>query len=784
MSTREPDILKKTCETADTWTLAYASSPARQMTREQMERQLHKADKTDETDKTRNKRDLTKIEATYNNLFKENWGEFCAHDDIASIDSPVAYLRALYLFAKQFDAKAKPGRKITDLRPDIAEQKIDASTVFESLSTLKLVNNVLGRKITNDAKNVSRKQALEIMSKKTKPLYFPYHHAHQQCVVALAAKNLGLGILDYKLRFEWPHCHVADSENLKTKELCKAQLKMSNLSNRQIEVLTVKLAEYIDRSDIPTGTANTVVNRSEINDGRYPLDLFASQTHCSPSETKQLLDLQVSKSYPSQNSHPVVEDIKGSELKNICLAHENDNAHLFTALDRLQRIIRLHRWSKISLGDLDTLVCNAISSDGSDEFISTSTLRALGVYQYFKLHYGIEAEEFAALLYRLPTQSVDGRTPLSDRVLRRNSLTANLFQQEGGEMEATIASLAEGMDLGISYHSLKQMAKLSKTYSKNLRQNLQTASSLYRQARIAKLFGLSPLECVELVNVLGGEAFKELLVSGKLGNDKPDILHLLMALDGVMAWLRSAGLTAAQLLRMLGQRVPFARETLPTHIAAIRAMRDASAEEPQRLAVQQMLQDVAGLSAQYIPCVMKMVNTSEQALCTQIRAGGILLLKQSLAAAEICQTLNLSSDVLLKLLNTPQLLKSGWNNVFALEDFYCLERFANYSRGNARAGGDLLGYLDIASTDEKNKANEALKDFLDIKYSLSSLTQPLSRERVENMQQLDWVTRHLEVCKSAGLALESLHETLALDNESSMDEWSTVAAKLLHAANV
>lgn len=778
MSTIEPEKTKELFGIPDTWTLGYASSSTRKTTREQMEIQLHKADKE------RNKRDQSKTEATYNHLFTEKWGEFCAHDDIASIDSPVAYLRALYMFAIKFDEDAEPKFKINYLRPDIIEQKIDTSSVFESLPALKLVNRVLNKRITKHEENPNNKNPLEIMSTQTRPLHFPYHHSHRQCVAVLAAKNTGLGVLDYRLHVELPISFSQASGKL-IDELCKAQIKMSNLSGSQINVLTAKLAKSIDTTDNLSGAPHSVVDTSDIRDGRYSLSLFASRTHCSPSEIKQLIDLQVTQIYPSKDSYPVVEDINDSELKNIVLKHNNADAYLYTALDRLQRMIRLNRWCKISLGDLDTLVCNATFSEGSDAFITKSTLRALGVFQYLNKNYEIAAEEFAALLYRLPTHSVSGRTPLFDRVCHRKALTANLLKQEGGEVEASFASLAKGMDLGISYHSLDPILQLSQKYLGKLHQNLRTASSLYRQARIAQLFGLSPLECIELVGALGGEAFKKLLVSGKLGDEnEADILHLLMALDGVMTWLRSAGLTAAQLLRMLGLLTPFARETLPTHCAEIRAMRDTTAEEPQRLAVQQLLQDVAGLSAQYVPCAMKMVNTTEQALCAEIRDGKMPLLAKLLAAAEICQTLNISSDILLKLLNTPARLKSGWKSVFELQDFYCLERFAHYSRGNARTGAEFLDYLKLASRSDNNEANTALKEFLAAEQPVNIFTATLPRERVENMQQLDWITRHLEISKSTGLTLTSLREILMLKSESSIDQWNTVAAQLLRTENV
>ncbi|WP_277760507.1 Tc toxin subunit A [Pseudomonas sp. A34-9] len=757
----------------------YASSFARQITREQMERQLHK------TGKTRPKRGVDSVEPTYENLFKENWDNFCAQNDLNAIDSPAAYLRALYIFSGQLDAEEKPTRKISEIRPDIATQQIDASSVFEPLPALQLVNKVLGHKIKKHAKHANDKTTLEIMSIQTKPIFLPYHHRHRQCVVALAAKNLGLGILDYKLQLLWPNTFFQNPDKVTLNLLCEAQIKMSNLSNRQIDVLTAKLAEYISPTDTETGATHSVVDKFSIQEDRYDLNLFASQTNCWPSQIKQFVDLQVSKSYPSSSSHLVVDNVPGSKLKTISLTHDNPEAHMVTALDRIQRMIRFHKWSNISLGELDTLVYSAISSDGSDTFIPRSTLRAVGVYQYFNQHYGIEAEEFAALLYRLPTDSVNGRASLFDRVFHRGFPAANLFKKEEGSTEVSPVALADGMDLQMTQESFDLCIRLAKKHLGSLHQNLPTASSLYRQARVARLFGLSPLECKELINLLGGEAFERLLVSGKLSSEtEADILHLLMAVDGVMTWLRSAGLTVAQLLRMLGRRLPFAREKLPVHVAAISALRDATAEKQHTLAVHQLLQDVAGLSVQYVPCVMKMANTTEQRICAEIKKGKTLLLHKSLAAAEICQTLNISSDILLNLLSDHTLIKPDWNSAFELQDFYCLERFANYSRHDPGASHELLGFLKLSHTDTQIKANDALAKFLVTKQTLNTLTKELPRGRVENMQQLDWVTRHLELCKNTGLSLEKLRDLLKFNSQNSMDEWRAVAAELLHNVNV
>lgn len=72
---------------------------------------------------------------TYTNLFKENWDDACKIDSIAAIDSPVAYLRALYLFALQLESCTSLTKKeqtdrilLKKPRPDLATLAIDQQT--------------------------------------------------------------------------------------------------------------------------------------------------------------------------------------------------------------------------------------------------------------------------------------------------------------------------------------------------------------------------------------------------------------------------------------------------------------------------------------------------------------------------------------------------------------------------------------------------------------------------------------------------------------------------------
>ncbi|MFZ3279934.1 Tc toxin subunit A [Pseudomonas sp.] len=246
-------------------------------------------------------------------------------------------------------------------------------------------------------------------------------------------------------------------------------------------------------------------------------------------------------------------------------------------LDRLQRMVRLQRWCQIPFAQLDTLILSAMRAEGESNLgmeLNENTLRALGVYRHLNQRYGIAPEEFAALMHNLtPYASGKDELPLFDQVFNRVQLfdTPLILDQTAISLTATDAATQKtllqwcaGLGLQPTEDSLLLIAKRTQTHVGALKRDLATVSSLYRQARIARLFNYTVDELLTLALLLGGHNYQSLLASGRLSPvaDKPtpDILDVLMQLDWAVEWLKDSQQTVAQLQQRLGPYIPVLAE--------------------------------------------------------------------------------------------------------------------------------------------------------------------------------------------------------------------------------
>ena len=244
-------------------------------------------------------------------------------------------------------------------------------------------------------------------------------------------------------------------------------------------------------------------------------------------------------------------------------------------IDRLQRMVRLQRYTGIPFTDLDTLVICAMRAEGEDNLgmeLNNNTLRALGVYRHLNQRYGIAPQEFAALLHYLtPYACGKDAVPLFDWVFNQVQLfdTPLILDQAiiklddaSPATQKTLLQLCAGLGLQPTEDSLLLIAKQTQTHVGPLKRDLPTVSSLYRQVRIAQLFGYSVADLLALAGLLGGHRYKRALASGRLslqtGTQAADILDVLMQLDWAVDWLKDSQQTVAQLQRRLGPNVPLA----------------------------------------------------------------------------------------------------------------------------------------------------------------------------------------------------------------------------------
>lgn len=233
--------------------------------------------------------------------------------------------------------------------------------------------------------------------------------------------------------------------------------------------------------------------------------------------------------------------------------------------DRLQRMIRLQKNTGLPFAKLDTLVVAAMRSEGDANAqmeLNANTLRALGTYRYLDQHYRIDAEEFAAFMYYVSPHATTGEVPLLEKVFNTPVLFDTPLVIDNVEFtldsadpthQKTIAQLCASLNVqpGIEF---ERIATATLTHVTPLRRSFAVVSSLYRQARIAQMFGLSVNECWELTDLLGGSAYRTLVASGRLkaldANGK-DILDVLMELDWTVRWLKTNKLTVSQLRDMV-----------------------------------------------------------------------------------------------------------------------------------------------------------------------------------------------------------------------------------------
>lgn len=255
-------------------------------------------------------------------------------------------------------------------------------------------------------------------------------------------------------------------------------------------------------------------------------------------------------------------------------------------LDRLQRMIRLQRWTGIPFAKLDTLIISVIRAEGEANLgleLNQNTLRALGVYRYLNQRYSIKPEEFAALMHDLsPYASGKDEVPLFDQVFNRVQLfdtplildqtPINLLPPDAATQK-TLLQLCAGLGVQPTEDSLLLIVSETQKHVGVLKRDLPTVSSLYRQARIARLFGHSVEDLLALAGLLGGPSYKTALASGRLSAampiKTPDILDVLMQLDWAFDWLKDSQQTVTQLLRRLGiNALPNAQAPLPDDLLA------------------------------------------------------------------------------------------------------------------------------------------------------------------------------------------------------------------------
>lgn len=753
----------------------------------------------------RNRRDADTDQTgriTFQSLFNENWSQFCVEGDIAANNSPVAYLRALYRFALELEKTSTLPNKTTlaQRRPDIPELILDAKSAFGERPMLSIVNDTLKIYIQQylDKKN-KKKNVQEVLASEHFPLELPYDLHHHQCLLALGEEKPGLGKLSYLVSFQKPFSSKDASYGGSSETRTESQKLLSGFSPEQQKLLT---SPYDD--DVVWNAYGTTSTKQLWN-----VKNFKDLTGLTDDKIEQLLACGKYFPTPSINNLWSQRHHYGRLYINKTLEPEAvvSGQKFFNfspvRLDSALRMVRLHRWTGISFAELDTLITNVDrSSPAPVQGMGNNTLRALGVHRYMSKRYSIQPEEFASFYHDMPTYACGGRDALFDQVFNKTNTRSNpLIEHNGKDIDVeasgskvTLDFLKAGLDSSITQDDFLLIVKLSKKHLTSFKHDLSSASSIYRQARIAQMFDLSPSECTDLARLLGGEAFCKSLVTGAIKAESAsgsDILDVLMALDWAVEWLKKNNYSVQQWCRLLceNQDEQALNPELEKQISIVKNC-PHDTDEKKIVLIKNFLNTVAALSEEQVPCAMKLAETSEIAIFEEMSAPTLAsgkkhpLLARALRAIEAIQALLLSNDSLLKLLNNPAWLAHGNSATLTPHTLYLLDRFSTCTRHHVQAEIRLLTYLEQAIGQPDPVAiqtlNTALAELLDwTTEEVSALTADLPHQCAQSMEEVDWIIRCKNCCKETGLSVQNLKLASRLNTRTPAADWKTVGEALI-----
>ena len=550
---------------------------------------LHREQASLSADEPRHKRSPgseTDAGPTYAALFKENWSAFCEASSIAALDSPAAYLRALHLFAEQVEKTGKGTRKRNTLairRPTLKGMVIDNPSVSRQLPMLTIVNETLTEHLqthlTQNSDVYKSQSVNEVLAITRYPFDLPFDLAHQQCLLGLSGNKPGLGELNYRLSLILPLGQLQSNAYGKVHhETYEAQRLLSELSPEQQALLTESF-----------WTASKAAFNAHYGSGETELKKlahFLQQTGLTSTQADELLGRgryrpHLSKNIQSAPIHTVLTNFYGVSYVNGAGSNSSTRLDLKTnkdgqtdllntsveRFDRLQRMIRLQRWIQLPYAQLDNLMLSARLCEDNPDLtftINNNTLRVLGVYRYLNRRYGLQAEEFSALLYQLPVHAVGDIDPLFDRVFNKGQLNEQPLQLDNSPLDPNATDIATqtvvyqicaALGLSNTAESLGFVAERTQQINGYLRKDLSTLSAFYRQTRIASLFGLTVMECAYLAEMLGAVNTSEQWIKPNLRDPRlnlpPDLIDVLMQMDWAVNWLKSNGSSVQQLRHQL-----------------------------------------------------------------------------------------------------------------------------------------------------------------------------------------------------------------------------------------
>lgn len=521
---------------------------------------------------------------TYALLFKPNFDALCPPDAIEAIHSPAAYLTALLHWALhrlgETDGKDLP---LVGRRTDLEKLLIDVKAVHGAVPSVEVISHIMEHFITATQGPIQNLD--EALNQKAFPRELPFHWPWVTLDHVLKGHGESVGSVVRLCDLQYP-CFLRSAPWSDKSD--DALVQASRLSPSQRTILT-------EASHFPDGGDEfyqKYLGLKGISIGNLRLvHVFNERTKLDTPALEALLSIEgftpfLSENAPGVVTGPVTGKDHGSvfvhEAKTPSITivktdsgllnrfenmgrpdepDEPDEPDHSERVDRANRILRLTDWLRLASDETDRLIVAAMLAEvppptPSRYWITSNTLRAIGLFQALREVFGCTAEDFAAFIGPLCVFGRGTERAQYDRVFNSGATGSRPLVLDDRSFPVipvtaadliTVKQLCAGLGIDLeTYFYLANLIAAAHGLAE-LKCSLPIVSGFYRMVRLPRLLGITPIEAVLLLNLTGGQVWVNALagvpqINNQQSAGKPDVLSVMHALMDGVQWARTAQL--------------------------------------------------------------------------------------------------------------------------------------------------------------------------------------------------------------------------------------------------
>lgn len=513
---------------------------------------------------------------TYELLFNPKFGKLCPPGAIEAVNSPAAYLTALMHWAlNRLGAAGEGALPLIGRRPDLEALFVDVQAVHGSVSSVEVISKVMEAYITGV--NPVIIDVDRTLNQRYFPNGLPFHTPW--VTINHVMQNVGESVGSVVRLCDRFYPYFIRSAH-RTDVSGWAFSQATRLSPSQRSILTEvegegETEEFCERyfGTVGLDWQNLkriwMFNRRTGMNYRSLEELLSIKDHSItltdnfvPPDNAGDWEPTGAKSgsfYVNGGTDPALTIVFEVDGLNPSYLHRFSE-HDIDKLARMNRKLRLDKWLGMESDEVDEILRATTVAEESQEVpaytITESTVQALGLFQELRERLKITAEDFAILFGYISIFGRGTRKSHFDRIFNARSFIAQPLIIDNAAFAIIPVSDADKLTanqlragLGVDQETYLYLALMiaSANNVTELTRSLPIISSFYRLARLPRLLGISPIESILLMNMLGGESWVIALAANpgitpnaKLTLDTLEIVHALM---DCVRWCRNAELS-------------------------------------------------------------------------------------------------------------------------------------------------------------------------------------------------------------------------------------------------